>query len=171
MALTQQLARVTPAYLERCRATAANSPTAAPGWDPPLEDTLDLDWAIWGLARMLRRSGHDPAVLRMIDQAIATEGGAALDYLVHDDVYDGFDGPPMLVEPAAVSALAGALAAMDVDAALDRLPSDADEAARVCGFGWFRGDLRAYLRGHVEALRAFYVEAASRGLAVVAWVD
>lgn len=55
MALTQQLARVPPHYLDRCRAAAASSPDGDPRWDPPAGDTLDLDWAIWELLRFYRR--------------------------------------------------------------------------------------------------------------------
>lgn len=45
MALTQQFARVSPRNLERCRASALDSPGAEPGCSPPEGDTLETDWA------------------------------------------------------------------------------------------------------------------------------
>ncbi len=55
MALTQQFARVTPEYLDRCRATALDSAGASPGWDPPEADRLDTDWALWGSSNTAAR--------------------------------------------------------------------------------------------------------------------
>ncbi|MFF4515105.1 hypothetical protein [Streptomyces mirabilis] len=54
MALTQQFARVTPEYLARCRGSALDSPGAAPHGDPPPDDVLDTDRALWGLLRYCR---------------------------------------------------------------------------------------------------------------------
>ncbi|WP_432169678.1 hypothetical protein [Streptomyces sp. 1222.5] len=97
MALTQQFARITPAHLERCRASALDSVEAKPGWDPPAHDTLD-----------------------------------ALD---HPEVYDGYDGPPRLLSPAAVSDISRALDEFALDDVLATLPADPSAAAAACGGG------------------------------------
>ncbi|MCL8017131.1 hypothetical protein [Streptomyces sp. AS02] len=94
MALTQQFARVTPEYLERSRACALGSPGSAPGWNPPSDDLLDTGWAIWGLISYCRTTGADPALTALLDRAVAGDPGGDIGFLDHDEVCDGFDGPP-----------------------------------------------------------------------------
>ncbi|MEV5380518.1 DUF1877 domain-containing protein [Streptomyces nondiastaticus] len=171
MALTQQLARVSPQYLARCRRTAEDSPGKAPGWDPPDRDTLDLGWALWGLARFFRRSGVDAVLTAALERSFSGDSADDAGFLDHPTVHDGFDGPPALLAPAAVSEICRVLGTADIDEVLELLPRDGEEAAKMCGFGGFSGDLAAYLRGHFTALRGFYADASARGLAVVAWVD
>ena len=170
MALTQQFARVSPAYLSRRQETALDSPGAAPGWNPPDEDLLDTDWGVWGLIWYCRSRGAPPAVIALLRRAV--DGDEAVGFLDHDEVYDGFDGPPHALTPAAVADLARALEALDLDALLADLPTDSAEAAAACGFReGFNGDVRAYLTHHFTAMREFYGEAARRGWYVVMWVD
>ncbi|WP_354638101.1 DUF1877 family protein [Kitasatospora camelliae] len=169
MALTQQLARVSPEYLARCRRNAEDAPDGDPGWDPPAEDALDLNWAIWGLERYLRRVAADPVLVGAVERSC--EGTEVLRFLDHETVYDGFGDPPALLAPEAVAEVSRLLDAVDVDAMLARLPGDTEEAARMCGFDGFHGDLTAYLRGQFTALRDFHRGAADRGLAVVTWID
>lgn len=88
MALTQRFARVTPEYLERCRASALDSPGSAPGWNPPSDDLLDTDWAIWGLISHCRSTGVDPAVTALLDRAVSGDPGGDIGFLDHDEVYD-----------------------------------------------------------------------------------
>ncbi|WP_053849797.1 DUF1877 family protein [Streptomyces sp. NRRL B-24085] len=172
MALTQQFARVTPEYLERCRATALDSPCAAPGWDPPPADLLDTGWAVWGLIRHCRRSGADPGTPALLDRAVSGDPDAAPGFLDHPDVHDGFGDPPRLLGPGAVAAVARGLDAIDTGALLAGLPDSPDEAAAVCGFGpWAGGDVRAHLVEHFDAMREFYRGAARRGQCVVVWID
>lgn len=171
MALTQQLARVSRAYLDRCRRNAANSPDGDPRWDPPAGDLLDLDRALWGLLRHLRAVEAAPEPVALLDRSISGDDAAAVAFLDHLEVYDRFGDPPTLLTPDAVAEVAGRLDAVDTAAMLARLPSDPDEAAESCGFGGFHGDLAAHLAHHLDALRSFYREAAARGLAVVTWVD
>lgn len=75
MALTQQFARVDPEYLRRCRASALASPGAAPGWDPPEDDLLDTEWAVWGLIRYCRSPGTDTDVAALLDRATSGDAG------------------------------------------------------------------------------------------------
>ncbi|MFI6357144.1 DUF1877 family protein [Streptomyces sp. NPDC050743] len=171
MALTQQFARVTPHYLEHCRATALASPDAAPGWAPPPTDTLDTDWALWGLLRFCRGPGADAAAAYVLERVTGGAPAEDMDFLDHPDVHDGFGGPPRLLSVAAVSDISRALDETDLDALLARLPTAPPAAAVACGFPGFSGDLRAYLAGHFTAIRAFFREAARRGMCVVVWVD
>ncbi|MEU3840270.1 DUF1877 family protein [Streptomyces sp. NPDC028635] len=172
MALTQQFARVTPEYLERCRQSALDSPGAAPGWDPPASDLLDTGWASWGLAAYCRSTGADPALADLIDRAVSATFGQTAGYLDHDEVYDGFTDPPRVLDPAEVEKIARDLRDVDVDTVLAGLPSDAAEATEMCGhLESFSGDVRAHLGERFAALREFYDGAARRGQCVVVWID
>ena len=172
MALTQQLARVSPAYLERCRQSALDSPGGAPGWDPPRVDVLDTDVAVWGMIHYARATGAEAETIAALDRAIDGDPGGDVGFLDHDEVYDGITDPPQLLAPDAVRAVSRAPDAIDVDAFLAGLPSATDDAAQSCGFErGFAGDVREYLVRHFSALRAFYGGAARRGWCVVAWID
>ncbi|WP_128430583.1 DUF1877 domain-containing protein [Streptomyces cyaneus] len=145
MALTQQFARVTPAYLERCRTSARDSPGAAPGWEPPSDDLLDTDWAVWGLIRYCRTQGTEADLIALLDRAVSGDPGGDI---------------------------ARALDAVDIDAVLADLPATTEGAAAACGFGrGFNGDVRDYLVGHFAAMRGCYGGAARRGQCVVVWTD
>jgi hypothetical protein len=130
MPLTQQFARVSPEYLDRCRASALDSPGAAPGWHPPAEDLLD--------------------------RAVSGDPGGDVGFLDHDEVYDGFDAPPQLLAPAAVAEIAHALDALDLDGLLADLPTNTLDAAAIRGFdGGFDGDdVRSRLLEHFASTRA-----------------
>ncbi|MEV8434358.1 DUF1877 domain-containing protein [Streptomyces chartreusis] len=135
MALTQQFARIAPEYLERCRVSAAESPGAAPDWNPPPEDRLDTDWAIWGLIRYCRTTAADADLITLLDRATSGDPDGDVDFLDHVEVHDGFDGPPQLLTAAAVADIARALASVDVQGVLADLPLTTGEAAAACGFG------------------------------------
>ena len=171
MALTQQLARVSPAYLERCRESALDTPGAAPGRDPPDTDLLDTDWGVWGLLWYGRRTGADAGPIALIERAVDGDPGGNVGFLDHDEVYDGFGDPPQLLTARAVREVARGLDGIDLDTFLTGLPAPPAEAAEVCGFRGFDGDVREYLVRHFHALREFYREAGRRGLCVVVWID
>ncbi|MER5381967.1 DUF1877 family protein [Streptomyces sp. NPDC002688] len=166
MALTQQLARVSLQYLDRCCGVAASASDGDPDWDPPDEDTLDLDWAIWQLLGFYRRMQPDAWQIAVLERSIRGDDSDPIAFLDHPGVYDGFDGPPALLTPAAVTEVAHALAAMDIGHLLERLP-----AYRQVGGSAFSGDPRAYLTEHFALLQNFYEFAGQRGMAVVVWVD
>ncbi|GAB7102790.1 hypothetical protein JCM4814A_11040 [Streptomyces phaeofaciens JCM 4814] len=171
MALTQQLARVSPACLERCRESALDTPGAAPGWDPPDTDLLDTDWGVWGLLWYARRTGVAEGLTAPIARAVDGDPGGDVGFLDHDEVYDGFGDPPRLLTAQSVREVTRALDGIDLDTLLTDLPASPAEAARACGFRGFDGDVREYLVRHFHALREFYREAARRGLCVVVWID
>ncbi|MFE7615256.1 DUF1877 domain-containing protein [Streptomyces sp. NPDC057496] len=170
MALTQQLARVSPQYLARCRAAAEAAPDGNPDWDPPAEDTVDLDWAIRGLIRFCRHMRVEGPCVQVLERSISGDPGG-VEFLDHPAVHDGFGSPPALLTPAAVADVARGLAAPDVGEVLGRLPVDPSEAAGACGFRGFDGHPREYLVEHFGLLQNFYLVAARRGMAVLAWTD
>ncbi|MFC5218030.1 DUF1877 family protein [Streptomyces coerulescens] len=163
---------MTAEYLERCRTAAAESPGATPDWDPPPEDLLDTDWAIWGLIHHCRATHAAGDLIALLDRAVSGDPGADIGFLDHAEVYDGFDGPPQLLTTTAVAAVAHALASVDLDGVLSDLPPTTEEAAAACGFGpGFNGDVRAYLTHHFAAMREFYDGAARQGRCMVVWTD
>ncbi|SNT51957.1 hypothetical protein SAMN05216252_13356 [Actinacidiphila glaucinigra] len=167
MALTQQLARVSLRYLEVCREAARISPVGDPQWDPPADDTLDLDWAIWELLWFYRRMQPDARQIPVLQRAISGDSDSTVSFLNHSAVYDGFDAPPTLLTPAAVSQVAGELATMNIGPLLETLPAYREAG----GFSRFIGDPRTYLVDHFTLLRRFYSAASKREMAVVTWVD
>lgn len=173
MALTQQFARVSRTHPSDCRRAAApDSPDGAPGWNPLPEDRLDTDWAIWGLLHHCRAAGGDARTAAVLDRAITGDAHEDVAFLDHPEVYDGFGAPPALLAPDAVTEVARALVALDLNAILAGLPASDPDAAGACGFGrGFTGDVRAYLTAHFDALRTFHREASRRGLCMVVWVD
>ncbi|MFD5503912.1 DUF1877 domain-containing protein [Streptomyces sp. NPDC127061] len=171
MALTQQLARVSPQYLAQCRAAAEVSPDGNPDWDPPAEDTVDLDWAIWGLIWFCQRMRIEGPCVQVLKRSISGDPGGDIEFLDHPGVYDGFDSPPALLAPAAVAEVARGLAALDIGEVLSCLPADHLEAAETCGFRGFNGHPREYLVEHFGLLQSFYLIASRRGLAVLTWPD
>jgi hypothetical protein len=167
MALTQQLARVSLRYLEQRREAARISTVGDPQWDPPADDTVDLDWAIWELLWFYQRMQPDARQIPILQRAINGDSDSIISFLDHPEVYDGFDAPPALLTPAAVSQVAGELATMDIGPLLEILPAYR-EAGR---FSRFTGDPRTCLVDHFALLRNFYSAASERGMAVVTWVD
>jgi hypothetical protein len=172
MALTQQFARVTSEYLDRCRALALTSSGASPGWDPPDGDLLDTGWALWGLPRYCRSTGADPEVIALLDRAVSGDPDGNVGFLDHDEVYDGFGDPPRLLAPAAVADIATALDRVELCDLLADMPVSTEVAAVRCGFGaGFDGDVREHLTEHFVAVREFYRTAARHTQCVVTWVD
>lgn len=167
MALTQQLTRVPPRYLEQCREAARTSPAGDPRWDPPAHDTLDLGRGIRELLWFYERMRPDARRLPVLRRAVGGDSESGVSFLDHAAVYDGFGAPPALLTPAAARRVAGELAVMDVGPLLETLP--AYRAAG--GFSRFAGDPRAYLVGHFTILREFHAAAGERGMAVVTWID
>ncbi|MET7943470.1 DUF1877 domain-containing protein [Streptomyces sp. NPDC005302] len=167
MALTQQLARVPLHYLDRCREASTSSPDGDPLWNPPEDDTLDLDGAIWELLRFCRqmRPGH-PGI-GILERSIDGDAEAPVAFLDHIEFYDGFGGPPALLDPSAVTEVARGLAGLHIDPLLTTLPAYR-AAGGLEGFG---GDPASYFTEGLARLRSFYRVAGRRGWAVVVWVD
>ncbi|MEU7043705.1 DUF1877 domain-containing protein [Streptomyces varsoviensis] len=168
MALTQQLARVSPQYLAWCREAAAASPDGDPRWEPPESDTLDLDWAVWELLRLYRHAHPGAHEIAVLDRAIHGDADGRVGFLDHPTVHDGFDAPPAVLAPAAVREVARELSRVDIAPVLEAALPAYREAG---GFSGFAGDPRACLVDHFTLLRRFYRAADERGMAVVVWAD
>ncbi|MFF0294620.1 DUF1877 family protein [Kitasatospora sp. NPDC004614] len=168
MAITQQLARITPDHLERCRRHAALH-DGDPDWDPPAGDHLDLDWSPVALRAVCERAGLDRTQVDALRRAL--DGSAAVDLGVLNTWPHpiAFVGPATALTPAEVAGVAAELAEIDFPALLDRLPSGPTLAA-LLGFD-LDGDPARYLLRHFHALQAFYAGAARRGLMTVLWWD
>ncbi|MEU6848411.1 DUF1877 family protein [Actinacidiphila alni] len=176
MAVTQQLARVTAPYVAACRRAAGTDPDSDHGWDPPSADCLDLDWAPALLQCAAEAARLAPTHLAALVQA--TDGDDAppcdLAFLnAHPHAIGPFGPVPTLLSAPAVARVSAHLDAIDFHAVLARLPADPRSASAVLGHGADRitGGPHAYLLRHFQALRAFYADAARRGLVVVLWWD
>ncbi|XUL86716.1 DUF1877 family protein [Streptomyces galilaeus] len=145
MPLTQQFARVTSEYLDRCRASAPAWSDASPGWDPQ--------------------------VIALLDRAVTGDPDGDAEFLNHEKIYDGFGDPPRLLTATAVTDIAAALDRIRLDGLLSELPTSTEKAAAACGFGaGFHGDVRGHLTEHFVAMREFYRAAARHAQRVVTWV-
>ncbi|MFE2707105.1 DUF1877 domain-containing protein [Streptomyces mirabilis] len=171
MALTQQFARVTPEYSARCRGSAHDSPGAAPHGDPPPDDLLDTDRALWGLLRYCRGTARCAPLHAALDRALSGDADGDIGFLDHDEVYDGCAEPPHPPAPAAVDAITRALLEADIDQVLAGLPDDPAAAASAVGFQGFRGDVCVYPVEHFLAPCAFFRGARLRGRCVIVWID
>ncbi|MGH1555263.1 DUF1877 domain-containing protein, partial [Streptomyces sp. L7] len=109
MPLTQQFARVTSEYLDRCRASAPAWSDASPGWDPQ--------------------------VIALLDRAVTGDPDGDAEFLNHEKIYDGFGDPPRLLTATAVTDIAAALDRIRLDGLLSELPTSTEKAAAACGFG------------------------------------
>jgi hypothetical protein len=168
MAVTQQLARVSEEYINRCRASAAASPDADPEWDPPTNDWIDLDWSPQFLSNACELAGVDSCTLEALNRALDGAPDVDVSVLNHPKATGGFGPPPTALAPDSVAHVAAKLAGLDWDSVLAAIPADRRE---VLAGAHFNGDPVAYLTTHFLALRSFYAEAAQQGLFVVLWWD
>ncbi|WP_406129177.1 DUF1877 domain-containing protein [Streptomyces sp. NBC_00989] len=176
MALTQQFARVTNEYLDRCRASALDSSDASPGWDPPDGDLLDTGWALWGLIHLCRSTGADPQVIALLDRAVSGDPdgdvGGMRDSWTTTRCTTVSAIRPGLLAPVAIADIAAALDRVRLGDLLADLPASTEVAAAVCEFGaGFDGAVREHLTEHFVAVREFYRAAARHAQCVVTWVD
>ncbi|MEV0259878.1 DUF1877 family protein [Streptomyces sp. NPDC050617] len=168
MAVTQQLARVTEAYLARCRASAAANADADPEWYPPDDDWIDLDWAPRPLVHACELAGVRPRLLEALQRAVGGDLDVDVSMLRHPEATGSFGPPPTALAPDSVARVAAGLAELDWEEVWAAIPEG--RRGTVVGDG-FTGDQLAYLAEHFTALREFYLDAARRGLSVVLWWD
>lgn len=166
MAVTQQLARLTPEQLGDCRSSLTTIARLCSFTLRGDEDHLDLDWAPAQLERAAHASGL-PAAAAIVDRACS--GGIELNpayRFVADTIWWH---PVTGLEPTAVREVASGLMrwnAVDVVRGLDH---DPDRMAAQLAVE--APVTRAYLREHYTALAQFYVDAAERGMAMAMWWD
>ncbi|OLT14147.1 hypothetical protein BJF79_02990 [Actinomadura sp. CNU-125] len=168
MAITTQLARITPGRLSECRRSVAELDGLCSFELVPASEHLDLDWADDALIRVCERAGvgNVPALRR------ATGGDDEVNPAYRDHPYSVWEQPKAL-EPSDVLTLAAALCDIDMGHVLSVLPSDPRKlkAAILGALADFIGDPRPYITTHFNALRDFYAVAAENHLAVVVWRD
>ncbi|MBN0049098.1 DUF1877 domain-containing protein [Streptomyces actuosus] len=174
MAVTQQLARVSPGYLTACRARADESSDGDHRWDPSPADRLDLGWAPAMLERACEIAGVDELHLAALSRATDGETTTDVGFLdAHPHAIGPFGPAPAALDPPAVRRVSDLLGEIDLQAVLTALPLDIREAGALIGHGAesLAGGPRTYLLDHFETLREFYTEASRRSLAVVSWWD
>ncbi|MFE4832341.1 DUF1877 domain-containing protein [Streptomyces sp. NPDC056672] len=169
MAVTQQLARVSGAYLTRCRTSAAASPNTDPEWDPPANDWIELDWSPRFLSDACELAGVDSCTLEALNRALNGDPDVDVSVLSHPEATGGFGPPPTALAPDSVAHVAAKLAGLDWGGSV--LPATPADRPEVLAGHHSIGDPVAYLTTHFMALRSFYAEAAQRGLFVVLWWD
>ncbi len=150
MAVTSQLARLTPAQLTECRRSVAALDQLCSFELVPASEHLDLDWASEGLIRICEHTRD--AVRRALTGD--DEVNPAYRYTVMEQ--------PRFLEPPDVAALSAVLRGIDLDQVLSTTKQP---------LTGLTADPRSYLTGHFTALRDFYATAADRRLAVVIWCD
>ncbi|MER6448744.1 DUF1877 domain-containing protein [Streptomyces venezuelae] len=174
MAVTLQLARIPESYLAACRQSADASPDRDPRWDPPAPDVLDLDWAPALLDRVGEAAGLEGVPLHALRRATDGDTGLDLGFLAtHPHAIAPLGGTPTALDVAQVAVVSELLGQIDMAALLAALPADDREVTSLIGpeAAHITGGVRAYLLGHFNALRDFYLEAAERRLLVVLWWD
>jgi hypothetical protein len=119
MAVTLQLARITPEQLSDCRRSLTLLDRLCSFELAPTADHLDLDWAADALIRLCEhaRVGDVTAMRR------AVSADAEVNPACRDQPYTVMEQPRSL-QPADVTAIATALRDIDLDLAFSRLPSN-----------------------------------------------
>jgi hypothetical protein len=149
MAVTQQLARLSPDLLQRCRADVTVLGDLVSFLLVPEQNYLDLHWAPAPLEKIVGNAGdaEGAAALRLACQGARPVNDGFPDFEVYE--------PPRELDIGEVRATSAALARI----AFDGIARDAS--------GYTAAQLGEYLR----ALCAFYAAAAAANEAVIVWWD
>ncbi|MEV5747863.1 hypothetical protein AB0L00_08595 [Actinoallomurus sp. NPDC052308] len=171
MAITQQLARVSGAELDACRASVETLNLLCSFDLRPRSDHLDLDWSPEGLVRSCEVAGVDTATVAALRRSV--DGDDEVNPAYRDFPYSVWSHPVTALVPDVVTEVATRLRRIEPRAVLDALPADPAEALARMGRSveFLSGHPRRYLEEHFTALLAFYRDTAERGLAVVLWWD
>ena len=149
MAVTQQLARLPPALLERCRGDVTALGDLVSFLLVPEQSYLDLHWAPAPLEKIVGNAGDEAGAAAL---RLACEGARPVNRGFPDfEVYE----PPRELDAGEVRATSAALARIEFQ-----------PIARAAG-GYTAEDLSQFLR----ALCAFYAAAAAANEAVIVWWD
>ena len=167
MAITQQLARLTPEQLVSCRSATAEIDRLCSFQLLDEGDYLDLDWASAPLIEVCERAGCSPDDVASLRRGL--EGGAEVNPAYRDAAGTIGEHPVTALEPEDVVTTSRALARLR-PCALEAASQHAGAMAALAEVEHSRGPA-GYLLEHLEALQAFYDGAAARELAVVMWWD
>ncbi|MEQ4305387.1 hypothetical protein ABNF97_29070 [Plantactinospora sp. B6F1] len=169
MAVTQQLARLSPEQLARCRGSVEELDRLCSFELLSSSDYLDLDWAPAPLLGVFELARVGPPILAGLRRGL---GGDTEVNPAYRDRPESVSGHPVTaLESDAVAEVAGLLGQAEPQTVLVALPEDAASARLSIGMRDFDGHPGPYLHRHLVALRAFYADAARRRLAVVLWWD
>jgi hypothetical protein len=169
VAVTQQLARLSPAQLAACRKSVEVLDQLCSFELLPPSDYLDLDWAPTPLIRACELAQVSTPILVALRRGLT--GDAEINPSYRDRKDTVWQQPVMALEPDIVADVAMLFGQVEPEAALAALPVDATAALVSLGMPEFDVHPRPYLRRHLAALREFYAHAAQRRLAVALWWD
>ena len=169
MAVTQQLARLSPGQLATCRSSAEELDKLCSFALLPFTEYLDLDWAPAPLIRVFELAQVSTPIAAALRRGL--NGDVEINPAFRDRRDTVWEHPVTALEPAIVADVAALLGQVDPGAVLAALPEDATAALLCIGMRQFDGHPRSYLQRHLAALRDFYAHAAHRRLAVALWWD
>lgn len=135
----------------------------------PESDYLDLDWAPTPLIRACEAAHVSPPVLAALRRAL--DGDSEINPAYRDRADTVWQHPVNEITADVVAELATLLARVEPEIVLAALPHDGQAASKILGTTTFEEHPGSYLRRHFVALRAFYVDAADRQLAIAIWWD
>ncbi|WP_446219880.1 hypothetical protein [Micromonospora sp. IBHARD004] len=169
MAVTRQLARLSPGQLAACRSSAEELDKLCEFGLLPSSDYLDLDLAPAPLIRVFELAQVSPPIVVALRRGLDGDGEINPAYRDRQDTMWGH--PVAALEPDIVADVARLLGQVEPEVVLAALPEDAAAAALSIGMREFDGHPRPYLHRHFAALRDFYAYAAQRRLSVALWWD
>ncbi len=168
MAITQQIARLSPGELAECRASVEAVHRLCSFTLRDDGDHLDLDWWPRALRRALAAAQAPARLLEAVERACS--GGTEINPAYRDVLDTIFEHPVTALEPAEVREVATVLAEWTGADAAHAIPRDAEQAQRLLGMEYVIHPGPDLGRNYA-ALRRFYGEAAEQGLATAMWWD
>ncbi|SCF16555.1 hypothetical protein GA0074695_3923 [Micromonospora viridifaciens] len=169
MAVTQQLARLSPGQLAKCRSSVEELDKLCSFDLLPFTEYLNLDWAPAPLIRVFELAQVSTPIAAALRRGLDGDVEINPAYRDHQDTV--WEHPVVTLEPDIVADVAALLGQVEPGAVLGALPEDATAALLSIGMPQFDGHPRPYLQRHLAALRDFYAHAAHRRLAVALWWD
>ncbi|MDZ5447287.1 hypothetical protein U2F26_32035 [Micromonospora sp. 4G57] len=169
MAVTQQLARLSPGQLAACCSSVEELNKLCSFELLPSSDYLDLDWAPNPLIRVFELAQVSTSIVVALQRGL--DGDAEINPAYRDGEDTVWEHPVTALEPDVVADVGTLLGQVEPEAVLAALSEDATSALLSIGMHEFDGHPRPYLHRHLAALRDFYAHAARRRLAVALWWD
>ena len=161
MAVTQQIARLTDALVDKCALDSTALDSVCAGVALAADDYADLDWAPNLLEKAASRAGIDSAVVEALKRS--TDGDAEV-HPGYAGIYSAYATPTYL-SASAVKSVSAMLDSIDSSTLL--APDVVEDV--VAGMAIVRPF--EYLVDYFDRLRDFYRESMHRGLAVLLWWD
>jgi hypothetical protein len=167
VAVTQQLARLSPAQLAACRNSVDEVDLLCSFTLRPAFDHLDPDWAPAPLVRAFELAHVDEPVVVALRRALDGDEEINAAYRDHPDTV--WEHPVTALGSDVVAEFAALLTQVRPEVVMATVP-DRVVTART-SLGVFTFDERRHLHGHLVALQDFYAHAARQHLTVALWSD